>query len=157
MERVKILFLDVDGVLNNTKTKERCGYETGIEHSALLLLKQIIQTTSAKICLISSWKEYWYKYNKVDQDEMANYLDDKLMTVGLEIWDKTKEVESRGKEINNFINTLPEKQLELESFVILDDEWLDYEKEGLADNLIFVDYREGLTGEESQEAIKMLN
>ena len=154
---MKIIFLDIDGVLNNTKTKEHCGYETGVENHALLLLKDIVDKTSAKICLVSSWKEYWFKDNKVNQDEMANYLDRKFAEVGLAIWDKTKEIQKRGKEIKNYINDLKAQNIEVDSFVILDDELLDYKEEGLLKHLVHTDYLVGFTKDDSIKAINILS
>ena len=154
---MKIIFLDIDGVMNNTKTTERCGYNTGIESKALILLKEIVDNTSAKICLISSWKEFWFKDDKQNQDEMANYLDTRMQEYGLEIWDKTNEIQTRGKEINNFIDRLNNQGIEVERFVILDDELLDYKEENLFEDLVYTDYKIGLTKNDSQKAIHILS
>ncbi len=154
---MKIIFLDIDGVMNNTRTKERCGYNTGIENNALILLKRIVDTSSAKICLVSSWKEFWFKEDKKSQDEMANYLDNRMYEFGLEIWDKTNEIQKRGKEINNYISRLLNQGINVESFVILDDELLDYREEGLVHNLVYTDYKQGLTIEDANKAINILS
>ena len=153
---MKIVFLDIDGVMNNTKTTERCGYNTGIESKALMLLKEIVGKTSAKICLISSWKEFWFKEDKQNQDEMANYLDSRMQEFGLEIWDKTNEIQTRGKEIKNFINRLNNKGIEVEKFVILDDELLDYKEENLFEHLVYTNYRVGISQDGVQKAIGIL-
>ncbi len=153
---MKIIFLDIDGVMNNTRTTERCGYNTGIENKALILLSEIVGMTSAKICLISSWKEFWFKDDKQSQDEMANYLDSRMQAFGLGIWDKTNEIQNRGKEIVNFINRLRNQGIEIERFVILDDEILDYTEEGLIHNLVYTDYKIGLTVEDAKKAISIL-
>ncbi len=154
---MKIIFLDIDGVMNNTRTKERCGYNTGIENNALILLKRIVDTSSAKICLVSSWKEFWFKEDKKSQDEMANYLDNRMYEFGLEIWDKTNEIQKRGKEINNYISRLLNQGINVESFVILDDELLDYREEGLVHSLVYTDYKQGLTIEDANKAINILS
>lgn len=49
--RVKILFLDVDGVLNG----EHYGYG-GVDDSLLFLLKTIIDETGCKIVLSTTWR-----------------------------------------------------------------------------------------------------
>ena len=153
---MKIIFLDIDGVMNNTRTKERCGYNTGIENNALIVLKRIVDASSAKICLVSSWKEFWFKEDKKSQDEMANYLDNRMYEFGLEIWDKTNEIQKRGKEINNYISHLINQGIVVENFVILDDELLDYAEEGLLKNLVHTNYLIGITMEDSAKAISIL-
>ena len=154
----KIIFLDVDGVLNCSSTKDRCMGYIGIEDKKVSYLKQIVDTTKASIVLVSTWKYYWHKEKEMKwkQDEMANYLDDKLSEVGLYIWDKTKEVQKRGKEIKNFIDELNARNIEVEKFVILDDEVLDYIEEGLSNNLVHTNYLIGLTINDSIKAINTL-
>lgn len=51
-----IIFLDIDGVLNYADLKERSplGY-IGISDDKMILLKELVDKTSAKIVLISSW------------------------------------------------------------------------------------------------------
>ena len=56
---MKIIFLDVDGVLNCKSSKSRCGGFLGIDDSKVKLLKEIIDITGAKIVLSSSWRYGW--------------------------------------------------------------------------------------------------
>lgn len=52
---MKIVFLDVDGVLNNCYTKERTSSNTiFVEDKKLEILKRIIDKTNAKIVLSST-------------------------------------------------------------------------------------------------------
>ena len=60
MKQVKLLFLDIDGVLNCKATAYSPIGVRDIDNDKLLLLKRIIEATEAKILLISSWKEGWY-------------------------------------------------------------------------------------------------
>ena len=50
----KVLFLDVDGVLNNPEILEKNGLGIGPDH--LTELKRIINETGAKIVLSSTWR-----------------------------------------------------------------------------------------------------
>ncbi len=57
---MKIIFLDIDGVLNSRQyDAERGTAEGNIDVSRLLLLKQLIDQTGAKIVLTSSWRRHW--------------------------------------------------------------------------------------------------
>ena len=122
-EIINIVFLDIDGVLNCKTTKDKCGYYVGIELRKVMLLKKIVDSCDAKIVLVSSWKEHWYKAEtmKKFQDNLASYLDDRLGRCGLIIYDKTKEgYFNRGREILNYINELKTNNIIVNKYVILD-------------------------------------
>ena len=161
MERIKVIFLDIDGVLNYSKCKDRCGVYVGIDDANVALLKQIVDKTQAKIVLVSSWKAGWIKdkNKKKKQDNLANYLDDKMKTCNLEIHDKTKEFYlDRGKGIYDYIAKALEVDIKINRFVILDDEWFDYKKLGLDKYLVHTEYLDkGLTKEDVNKAIEILN
>ena len=53
---IKVIFLDIDGVLNCSTTKDLCEFYTGIEDKKVAILKQIVDATDAKIVLISTWR-----------------------------------------------------------------------------------------------------
>ena len=57
---MKVIFLDIDGVLNYATTAARapCGC-IGIAEPAVRNLKKIIDATGAKIVLTSTWKSEW--------------------------------------------------------------------------------------------------
>ena len=71
---MKIIFLDVDGVLNTASSEERCGEYIGIDDDKVALLKRLTDKTGAEIILISTWKKYWRKDDnmKIFQDYTAN-------------------------------------------------------------------------------------
>ena len=70
-KETKIVFLDVDGVLNSITTKDRCGPYVGIDDKKVSNLKDIIDATSAKIVLVSSWKEGWKKEPQHKKDKTS--------------------------------------------------------------------------------------
>ncbi len=63
----KFLFVDIDGVLNHSKSKD------AIDSECLRNLSQIIKKTDACIILISSWRHGWSKDEK-EFNEMAQGL-----------------------------------------------------------------------------------
>lgn len=146
---MKIIFLDVDGVLNSYYTKETfCGY-IGIEDKKVKLLKEIVDSSKAIIILVSSWKVNWSKY-KETQDEMANYLDKKFAKENLFIYDKTIDdiPYNRGLGIKRYLKKLSKDKLKVEKFIILDDETFDYKETRLMSHLIKSEFRkDGLTKE----------
>ena len=144
---INIIFLDIDGVLNCSTTKDKCGGYTGIEDQKVRLLKQLVDKTNAKIVLVSTWKFYWYKekYLKDKQDELANYLDMKLVKQGLAIYDKTDDYEilERGGGILQYLNILNLKGIKVNKYVILDDQLFDYLATRLTKHLVQTSYRQG--------------
>ena len=76
-KKSKYIFLDVDGVLNNSKTEDRVKGFLGLNGNLVKRLKKIVDATGAEIYLISTWKERWYKENdkKKYQDAFADRLD----------------------------------------------------------------------------------
>lgn len=152
---MKIVFLDIDGVLNSQESKSRCGWLLGIDGKKVKLLRKIIDETNSKIVLCSSWKSEWER-NKIEQSEMGNYLDRKLKRENLFILDKTTDKEAnRGEGI---INWLVDKAVE--KWIVIDDEIFDdYGQFGIMDHLVkttFYGIDGGLQEEHVTKAIELL-
>ena len=152
---MKVIFLDIDGVLNCATSKSRCFGCLGIDDDKVKRLKTIVLNTGAKIYLISDWKDGWYKepYLKGEQDIFADYLDRKLKKQGLYIADKLNgEPYERGKSIKEWVNGKC-----IDSFVILDDITQDYSEQGFEKQFIQADSSVGLTDNDVIQAIEILN
>ena len=149
-----IIFLDVDGVLNNDFTIEFCGNCCGIEDNKVELLSKLVKATNAKIVLISTWKETWEKKEKENQDMMANYLDEKLAKYDLIAMDKTKDdYYHRGQGVLNYVN-----KHNVKNYVIIDDEkFEDYDIDGILNHLVQTSPRYGLVEEDVQKSLSILS
>ena len=56
----KIIFLDIDGVLNSVKyDRERTEKDGNIDETRMVLLKELVDGTNAEIVLSSSWRKHW--------------------------------------------------------------------------------------------------
>lgn len=152
---MKVIFLDIDGVLNCKNSKSSCCGLMGIDDKKVELLKSIVDKSNAKIVLTSSWRTGWEKIRKGQQSYTADYLDRKLRKYRLCITDKTDDyIAMRGEAI---IKWLDGKNVE--NYVILDDEVWDYEKCGFAGKLVktdFFDNNGGLNETKANEVIKIL-
>ena len=155
---MKVIFLDIDGVLNTPSSESRCGEYIGIDDDKTKLLADIIKRTKAEIVLISTWKKYWRKEEKLKplQDYSATYLDEKLKKFGIKAADKTKDKSegkylSRGEGILEYI-----ERNKVENYVILDDFQFDYDGLGLTDYLIKTKQTEGLTKAQAEKACEKL-
>jgi hypothetical protein len=111
---MKVLFLDIDGVLNSQRTVVAC---KGFPHSfdghdrdkfdwiAVGLIRKLCDETGASICLSSSWRIIHSVH------ECANALD-------LPIFDRTPSLNGpRGMEINAWLSEHPE----VTTYAIVDD------------------------------------
>ncbi len=117
---MKIIFLDIDGVLNSVKYDiTRTENDGNIDKSRLPFVKKIIVATGAKIVLSSTWREHWSK-NEDGCDEIGKELNKYFAEFGLEIYDKTPSFLSydRAGEIKSWLYT---NKNNVESFVIIDD------------------------------------
>lgn len=155
---MKVIFLDIDGVLNTPSSESRCGEYVGIDDEKVKKLKKIVEKTKAEIVLISTWKKYWRKEEKLKplQDYSANYLDEKLAKQGLKAIDKTKDKAdgrylSRGESILEYVY-----RNNVENYIILDDCQFDYDGCDLTDNYIKTNQIEGLSEQQVKVACETL-
>ena len=161
-ESIKLIFLDIDGVLNCHYTKDRCDNTIGIDDKKVSLLKEIVDKTKAQIVLVTSWKDGWTPEEnfKSGQCELAKYLDNKLATQGLVAIDKTIEGNPslRGKGLLRYLELQKEKEINVGKFIILDDEMFDYKETRLTPYLILTSFNQnGLEEKHVRKAIEMLS
>lgn len=156
---MKVIFLDIDGVLNTPSSESRCGEYIGIDDDKTKMLAEIVKRTNAEIVLVSTWKKYWRKEEKLKplQDYSATYLDEKLKKFGIKATDKTKDKSdgkylSRGEGILEYI-----ERNKVEKCVILDDFQFDYDGCDLTDYLIKTKQTEGLTKAQAEKACEILS
>lgn len=152
---MKVIFCDIDGVLNEdstpTRTKSRVIF---IDEEKLLRLKRIVDATGAKIVLSSTWR-----YDRENAKFNADFLElqEAFHKVGLEFYSFTP-VDAigirRGMEITAWLGLHPE----VERHIILDDELFDFEERGLLPRLVKTEFADGgLTEAHVQEAINLLS
>ena len=153
---MKYIFLDIDGVLNNSKTYDDRKTPVLLDERNMKNLQRIVQITDAKIVLVSSYKDSWVKFTCSGQGIIGRFLVMTFAKYGLSIFDKTESTElfaGRGMGVKKYI-----KEHETENFIIIDDSASDYISEGLADNWIQPNKETGgLTKELAQKAIEILN
>ena len=148
---MKVLFLDFDGVLNSQDYRDRYGsMGAGIDKSKMPLLKRLVDSTDAKIVIITSLREYWDK-NPDKCDYFGKVINDTFTEYGLEIYDKTPVSESgmREDDVRDWIC----ENSGIENYVAIDDGAL------FARFLVghFVQPKDGLEEEHVEKAIEILN
>lgn len=146
----KIIFLDVDGVLNSENfnrwlrdhhEKRYYGYEL-LDQKAILCLQDIVFTTGADIVLSSSWRL---------SRSCSKRLAEQLLPYDLRFVDRTVSIphEDRGSEIKEWLGRHPY----VTHFVILDD---DSDMGDLMDHLVKTSFQSGLLPSDTWRAIKIL-
>ena len=135
----KVLFLDVDGVLNNYRT----GNIFTITKSKLRLLQQIVERTGCEIVLSSTWR-----LNVMGE---LDVLKKKLWYRKLTIADVTPKFnDMRGEQIQSWLAHHPE----VTAWCIIDDDNDMLDNQSL--NFVQTDGMVGMTAEDAEKVIKIL-
>jgi len=127
---MKVIFLDIDGVLNTSETfkirgqieKETGIWEIEIDEFRVEYLKQIIDETGAKVVLSSTWKKDLENIDGkvVPIHEKGEALLNILKKYDIELYDILKKGYDLSREdlITIWLNEHPN----VESFIVIDDE-----------------------------------
>lgn len=119
---MKVIFLDVDGVLNSGYTWNESVFNDGtfLEEDKVKYLSEIYKFDNCLIVLSSSWRKYFTKNGSdvVPQSRMGKLLSMLLNKYGMFIYDMTPKFGSREDEIIGWLVT---HRGEFDSFLILDD------------------------------------
>lgn len=146
---IKVIFLDVDGVLNSEWFfKNRENKDVDLDESRFPLLKKIVNKTEAKIVLSSTWR-----FNL--EHEGFQQLPKMLAKYNMSIIDYTgRNNFGRGAEIHDWLVAHPE----VEAFCILDDDSFDM-GEYVENQLVHTSWCKGHGLEEKhvKQAITILN
>lgn len=144
MKKINVIFLDIDGVLNEYKSTSKSprGY-TGVDDDKIELLASIVQLLDAEIVLTSDWKFE----NCNGETPCLDYLRDKLSEHGLKILDYTKDKSglfNRGQGILEWINEDMPEDTDISKYVIFDDKNFDFEcYDEIKDHVIHTDFMSG--------------
>jgi hypothetical protein len=156
---MRVIFLDIDGVLNSVEYARRTEFTDWpaghIDPDAVARLNQLVERTSAKIVISSSWRKL------LDPEEMHRVLSEAGLVADvigetpdffkLEFWERPVDGPfERGHEIQAWLDEHPE----VETFVIFDD---DSDMAHLLDRFIQTDHQFGLQLEHVERAVELLS
>ena len=111
---MKLIFIDIDGVMNSAMGKEP--YMADMEVSKLKLLKSIIDDNGVLGIVLTSDRRYSKVYMKYFIDALDQF---EIFMVDMTRWTKSIEEDiedNRGKQIRDYL-----KDNKVDKFVILDD------------------------------------
>lgn len=156
-ENKKIIFLDVDGVLNSQEDFLSLSHEELSEMPCevfdrpLKLLKQIIDKTGAKVVISSSWRMTLFSGTAV----LYNKLINKLGEFNIKPISVTPMLSGENKQRGDEIRAWLENNSDVTHFIILDDD--SDMCEFTENNLVQTTYEYGLREEHVKKAIKILS
>ena len=149
---MRILFLDIDGVLNSLAyDRERGAQDGNIDVSRLPLVREIIDRTGARVVLTSSWRVHWDPRGEATDDK-GREIADTFAHYGITLFDRTPDPGERAQEVCAWLSAHPDT----ESFVIIDDMKLGWG--ALDGHTVKTDHRigRGLGRSHTDRAIKKL-
>ena len=149
---MKVIFLDVDGVLNSheyvVKKKER-GL-IGTYDDFVVRLAKIVKETGAKIVMSSCWRSGFLDGKN---DHYETHITQRFFKHGIEVYDITPYVKMiRGLEIKEWLS----KHNQIERYVIIDDETFNIKDHFPSDVIVKTSFQEGLQDKHVERAIKIL-
>ena len=138
---MKIVFLDIDGVLNGYNFFNVLGWRIvclfqnkclrnwyrritnpcGVHESKVKRLAKIIKETNAKVVLTSTWRHYFWNVPYEEQDGRQKQLTDLFNKYDIDVIDITPSIPDKKRD-SEIISWLAKYKDEVEKFIILDDE-----------------------------------
>lgn len=162
---MKVLFLDIDGVLN-------CMYPTpsqdhewidldewryGFNPELVARLRYVVANTDCKIVISSSWRHH-ANYAPYQPDRnWRDVLAEKLRRPREEVFAGETPTNDRGQRGLEIKRWLEEHDGEVENWCVVDDETVDIEPYLKSRYIVKTDMKCGLTKENADAIIKKLN
>lgn len=139
---MKVLFLDVDGVLNNFDLIRSNGFDY-IDDAMVRVMAGVVRQTEADIVLSSFWR--------LDPKDRS-LVDAALKRHGIVVSDRTPSIPGpRAAEISNWLRMNPE----VERYAILDDD--DEAGIGMEHSFFQTDAEVGITAQMADRIVSHLN
>ena len=145
-KNMKVIFLDIDGVLTSIKSSKKNKNWDTFDPSAVALLNEVIKSTGAKIVISSSWSK------KHSLQELRQIFKNNK-ALGNSIIDCTPGSTSGNRE-EEIETWLRESEHTIQCFIVIDDS-PDMGK--FSSRLITTSFEKGLTVLERDWAINLLN
>ena len=136
--KMKVIFLDIDGVLNTNSDRE-------ISNDKLKLLSELVSKTGADVVLSSSWRNWWNNPKTNIPGSFITKWKKQFLDNNLSITLTTELECPKNLSIEKFII-----RHDVKCFIVLDDEPIDIS------NLVQTNGDVGLTQSDCQKAVHLL-
>jgi hypothetical protein len=158
---MKVIFLDIDGVLNSEEFLKNNQGEA-IDRMNVSILKDIINKTGALIVMSSAWR-LWFDDNMMPKEGYSQCLHDILREFDIKIFGKTPDYSTeeirtsrtfshvKAKEIIAWLN----ENQGVEKYVVIDD--LDLKNEEINAHLVRTNGQVGITEKDAMRVVDMIS
>lgn len=151
---MKIIFLDIDGVLNSMQYIIRLNGlfdrpENQMDPEAVVRLNRLTDATGAKLVISSTWRIPFL--NEGNLDALSRMIRSYKITAEVVGMTPRKFTSNRAQEISIWLH---DTDLEVEQYVIIDDSVSDLD--GLEDRLVATKFNDGIQDEHVEKAIALL-
>lgn len=150
---MKVIFLDIDGVLNNAQTEDRFMGFVGLDKTLIENFNHITDVVDdVKIVISSTWRRVFeYRFPGSGLVNLVSLLRERGLRG--EIVGATPILSrSRGQEIRAWLSQHPE----VEDYVILDDIDEGFDEDQISRH-VKTDFVAGLTVDAAEEAVELLS
>lgn len=140
----RIIFLDIDGVLNCDRSIEALGTRYRFHKGSVAALNEVLIRSGGLIVITSTWREHW------TLREVAEFLERDGVVANRVVGKTPASGPERGNDIDAWLGSAP---YPVRSFVILDD------RSDMAmhrERLVQVDAAAGLCREHMERAVSLL-
>lgn len=151
---MKIIFLDIDGVLNSSNwalREKESGRDpqwslfNNFDLDAIAVLNEVVERTEAKVVISSSWRLFHPLGHIIGLLKKHGFKGEVIDRTP----DRTKQPYRRGNEIQDWLDAHPEVQ----KFVIIDD---DSDMEHLMPKLVQTTWQDGLKSHFTTKILEQL-
>lgn len=140
---MKILFLDIDGVLNSAQTFEDKHRHDAIDTTMVERINKVVEQTECKIVISSTWRILW------TLGELSHIL--RLHGLRDVVIGETPDLGRRDVEILAWLEEHPEVQ----QFAVVDDDAHDLTK--VSHRLVQTSFYTGILDEHTDKLIELLS
>jgi hypothetical protein len=157
---MKVIFLDIDGVLNS-ETFLKCNPNEAIDRKSVSILKKIIDVTGAAIVMSSAWR-LWFDDDMMPKEGYSQLLYDILHEFDIKLFGKTPDFSTEEIRTNKTFSHVKAKEIiawlkenhNIDKYVVVDD--LDLRDEEINKHLVRTNGHIGITEEDALHIIDIL-
>lgn len=161
---MKVIFLDIDGVLNSKIWNESHKEEIRrglIDEDKVKLLKEILIKTGAVVVLHSGWK-FWFDNDIKPTRKESEFLAEIFGKYGIEIYDVTPDFSTEEIRETKRFSLVKAKEIlywlkehkDVEKWLVIDD--LDLHNEEVGKHQFMTNNEMGLTLSDAEKIIRIL-
>ena len=158
---MKVIFLDIDGVLNSEEFLKNNQNEM-IDRNNVSILKKVIDKTEAVIVMSSAWR-FWFDDNMMPKDGYSQCLYDVLCEFDISLFGKTPDFSTEEIRTQKTFSHVKAKEIiawlsehgPIDKYVVLDD--LDLKNEEINSHLVRTNVKVGITENDIKRVINMIN